>query len=205
MNNFEQGEKLSALRDLILDRAEADREELLDRARREAQEWVAAETEKLTREIGVTLADAKRRSDEIRRRQALSAERERSTEALRLQNRLLQEAQGMLLDRLTALRDQPEYPKILAALAMDAAASLGEGPMRLRLAAVDAAQGDPVVWLVRTERPELDLSFDPDPAPILGGCVVESADGRRSASADFRTRAQEMADSLADRLLPLLQ
>jgi V/A-type H+-transporting ATPase subunit E len=205
MMEREQTEKLDALRDLILDRAEADRRSELDQARDEARVWASGEEEKLSRELTVLLADAKRRSEEIHRRELLSAEKERNTEGLRLQNRLLLEAQGHLTDRLVALRDRPDYDQILAALALDAAESLGQGPKKLRLAALDGERGDKAVWIARTEQPDQELVFDPDPAPILGGCVVESEDGRKMAGADFRTKAQELMNTLADRLLPLLQ
>ena len=101
-----QNEKLNALRDLILDRADGQRTVLLREARQEADAWVAQETEKLAREAELVVQDARNRSEDIRRRQILTAERERSTETLRLQNRLLGEALGMLQDELVKLRER---------------------------------------------------------------------------------------------------
>ena len=187
-----QNEKLNALRDLILDRADGQRTVLLREARQEADAWVAQETEKLAREAELVVQDARNRSEDIRRRQILTAERERSTETLRLQNRLLGEALGMLQDELVKLRERGDYPQILAGLILEA------------LAAAGADLGDQVVWMAKTERPGLDLSFDPSPAPILGGLWLASEDGRRQVNADWHQRAREMADELAGRLMPLL-
>lgn len=200
-----QNEKLNALRDLILDRADGQRTVLLREARQEADAWVAQETEKLAREAELVVQDARNRSEDIRRRQILTAERERSTETLRLQNRLLGEALGMLQDELVKLRERGDYPQILAGLILEALAAAGaEGTYRVRLAAADADLGDQVVWMAKTERPGLDLSFDPSPAPILGGLWLASEDGRRQVNADWHQRAREMADELAGRLMPLL-
>ena len=200
-----QNEKLNALRDLILDRADGQRTVLLREARQEADAWVAQETEKLAREAELVVQDARNRSEDIRRRQILTAERERSTETLRLQNRLLGEALGMLQDELVKLRERGDYPQILAGLILEALAAAGaEGTYRVRLAAADADLGDQVVWMAKTERPGLDLAFDPSPAPILGGLWLASEDGRRQVNADWHQRAREMADELAGRLMPLL-
>ena len=200
-----QNEKLNALRDIILDRADGQRSVLLREAKQEADAWTAQEPEKLDRETDLVLQDARNRSEDIRRRQILTAERERSTETLRLQNRLLGEALGMLQAELVRLRDRDDYPQILAGLVLEGVAAAGqEGTYRVRLAAADAALGDQVVGMAKTERPGLELTYAPNPAPVLGGVWLASEDGRRQVNADWHQRAREMADELAERLMPLL-
>ncbi len=75
-------EKIGALRDIILDRADSRKKELVAGARQEAEEWMLRETEKLQRETNLILQDARKRAEDIRRRQILSAERKiyRNTE-----------------------------------------------------------------------------------------------------------------------------
>jgi V/A-type H+-transporting ATPase subunit E len=151
------------------------------------------------------MADAKQRSEEIYRRQLLSAEREKATEALRQQNRFLNEALKKYQDGLVHLRERKDYADILTALAVDAARSMhGSSPVRLRLAAVDSSLGSKVAAAVNAKLPEVKMIFDTEPAMILGGCVVESADGRRQVNSDWQSRTQEISDTLADRLLALL-
>ena len=72
-------EKISALQNIILEHANQQREALATDARKEAEQWLSKEMSKLERETNSVLADAKSRSEEIHRRQILSAEREKST------------------------------------------------------------------------------------------------------------------------------
>lgn len=198
-------EKIGNLRDIILDRADDEKKNQLDKGRREAETWLDHETEKLHRETNLILQDARKRAEDIRRRQILAAEREKATETLRLQNRLLSDAMGRLQDQLVHLRDSDQYADILAGMCLDAADSLGMSvPLKVRLSAVDMSLAVRVINNVCAAKPGLRISFDPEPAPILGGCWIVTADGHRQVNMDWQNITQEMADSLAERLLPLL-
>jgi V/A-type H+-transporting ATPase subunit E len=198
-------EKIGTLRDIILDRADARKRELVAGARHESEEWLLRETDKLQHETNIILQDARKRAEDIRRRQILSAEREKSTETLRLQNRILSEALGRLQDKLVYLRDREDYADILAGICVDAVNSLREREgLKFRLSAVDLPLSDKVISKVHEIMPEVGLVFDPEPAPILGGCWVSTKDNRRQVNSDWQSLTQEMADTLAERLLPLL-
>jgi V/A-type H+-transporting ATPase subunit E len=198
-------EKIAALQNIILEHANSQKEILASDARREAEAWLSREISKLDRETSAVIADAKARSEEIYRRQILSAEREKSSETLRLQNRLLSEAMRKFQDGLVRLREREDYPEILAALAVSSARSLGsEGPVKLKLAAADIGLGDKIAADVNARYPEIGMVFDHTSVPILGGCCVESADGKRQINADWQSRTQEVADTLAGRILALL-
>lgn len=198
-------EKIGTLRDIILDRADAQKKDLTTAARREAEEWMLKETEKLQNETNIILQDARKRAEDIRRRQILSAEREKSTETLRLQNRILSEALGRLQDKLVYLRDREDYADILAGICVDAVNSLREKEgLKFRLSAVDLGLADKVISKVSEVLPGTELVFDPEPAPILGGCWVSTKDNRRQVNSDWQSLTQEMADTLAEQLLPLL-
>lgn len=198
-------EKIGNLRDIILDRADSEKKQNVTRGQREAEEWLKNETEKLQRETNLILQDAHKRAEDIRRRQILAAEREKSTESLRLQNRILSDAMGRLQDKLVHLREREDYTEILTGMCLDAMNSLGtKVPLKLRLSAVDTSRAVAVIEKACKTRPEAKLSFDPEPAPILGGCWVATADGHRQVNMDWQNMTLEMADSLAERLLPLL-
>lgn len=198
-------EKISALQNIILEHANTQKSALASDARKEAESWLVKETEKLDREAALIVSDAKSRSEDIHRRQILSAEREKTTEALRQQNRLLQQAVKKFQDELVRLREREDYPEILMALALGAARSIPDSaPLRLRLSAQDTALGERIVAAVNAKFPAAEMTFDHEPAPIIGGCWVEAADRRRQINADWQSRTQESADILADRLLALL-
>jgi V/A-type H+-transporting ATPase subunit E len=198
-------EKITALQGIILEHANSQRSAIVAEARREAEAWLRKEITKLERETSAVMADAKQRSEEIHRRLILSAEREKATEALRQQNRFLNEAMKKFQDGLVLLRERSDYVKILSALAINAARSLkSQPPIKLRLAAADSSLGNKIAAEVNARIPGAGMIFESEPAPILGGCIVESADGRRQINADWQSRAQEVSDTLADRLLALL-
>lgn len=198
-------EKISALQSIILEQANDQRSALASDARKEAEAWLAKESEKLERETALVLSDAKTRAEEIHRRQLLSAEREKSTEALRQQNRLLQQAMRKFQDEMIRLRDRDNYADILAGIATGAARSLADSaPVKLRLAAIDASLGAKIADAVNAKFPAAKMTFDAEPAPIIGGCWVVAADGKRQVNADWQARTQEVGDLLADRLLSLL-
>lgn len=204
-NEVITNEKITALQNIILEHANAERAVMASDARKEAEGWLAKEMAKLDKETNAVIADAKVRSEDIHRRQILSAEREKSTEALRQQNRLLQEALKKFQDALVRLRERKDYGDILTALALSAARNMVDAaPLKLRLAAIDAALGDDVAARVNKKMPDAKMTFDHESIPILGGCWVESADGKRQINADWQSRTQEVADTLADRLLELL-
>jgi len=199
-------EKISALQNIILQHANQQKEALATDARKEAEQWLSKEISKLDRETGSVLADAKSRAEDIHRRQILSAEREKTTEALRQQNRLLQETLKKFQDGLSRLRERPDYDKILTGLAISGAKALDKEPgtLRLKLAALDAGLGESVAGTANEKLGDGRIVFDHEPAPIIGGAWVTTGDGRRQINADWQSRTQETADILADRLLPLL-
>jgi V/A-type H+-transporting ATPase subunit E len=201
----ERNDKLNGLRELLLLQAEQDRMKLLEKAKREAETLVKEESARIAREEELILKEAAERAESTRRRQVMAAERDKTGEGLRLQNRLLGEAVSMLEDRFTRLREGEDYVRILAGLVAEAASVLPESEgLRIRLAATDAAIGTAVAGACRELLPGLEVTFDPDPAPIMGGAWISTADGRRFVAADWRNRAREAAAELAERLLPLL-
>ena len=124
-------QKLSALRDLILDKAEAEAMKITQKAQQEADEWLSQELVKIEQEVDLIMNDARRRAEEIRRRELLAAEREVSRERLRLQNRLITQARAMFLDELVALRSREDHWMILLGLlfeAQEAIVDLKQGP-----------------------------------------------------------------------------
>lgn len=198
-------EKMAVLRDMILDSAAGDKQKIISDARAEAEEWLLKEAEKLEREKNMIIQDARKRAEEIRRRQIMSAERDKAADALRLQNRMLTEALGRFQDKLIHLRGREDYAGILAGMCADAAASLaGAQKLKLRLAVVDAHLAGDVIDKVKISNPGVEIIFDAEPAPISGGCWITTEDGKRLINSDWQNIAQEMADTLAERLLPLL-
>lgn len=205
MNDSADNKKIDTLRDMILERADDEKKELSNTAGNEAEKWVEQETAKLQREINLILQDARKRSEDIHRRQVISAERDKAAEKFRLQNRLLSEAMGRLQDKLVRLRDRDDYAGILTGMCVEAADALkGCTSIKIRLAAIDAALAGKVTARLSALMPKVKFAFDPDPAPILGGCIVTTEDNSKQVNMDWQSLTEEMADDMAQRLLPLL-
>lgn len=197
--------KITVLQNLILAKANTEKERLVSEARSSAADWITAEFAALEKDAEAVLSDARSRGAEIRRRQLMAAERERATEGLRLQSKLLRDAMSKFRDGLVKLRDEEGYADVLTALAASAARDmLSSAPLVLKLAALDSSLGDDVAARVNERFPNARMTFSREPVPILGGCWVGSADGRRQISSDWQTIAQEASDDLASRILEQL-
>lgn len=199
-------QKLGALRDLILDKAEAEVMRITQKAQREADEWLSQELVKIDQEADLIINDARRRAEEIRRRELLAAEREVSREKLRLQNRLITQAKAVFLDELVALRSREDHWMILLGLlleAQEALVDLEKGS--LRLAAIDSPLGERIVSRSKELRPQIDMRFDSTPAPILGGLWLIDDTGNRQVNSDWQTKVVEMSDTLTERLMTIWQ
>lgn len=199
-------QKLGALRDLILDKAEAEAMRITQKAQQEADEWLSQELVKIDQEADLIINDARRRAEEIRRRELLAAEREVSREKLRLQNRLITQAKAVFLDELVALRSREDHWMILLGLlleAQEALVDLKKGS--LRLAAIDSPLGERIVSRSKELRPQIDMRFDPTPAPILGGLWLIDDTGNRQVNSDWQTKVVEMSDTLTERLMAIWQ
>ncbi|KRT35132.1 V-type ATP synthase subunit E family protein [Acetomicrobium hydrogeniformans] len=199
-------QKLGALRDLILDKAEAEVMRITQKAQREADEWLSQELVKIDQEADLIINDARRRAEEIRRRELLAAEREVSREKLRLQNRLITQAKAVFLDELVALRSREDHWMILLGLlleAQEALVDLEKGS--LRLAAIDSPLGERIVSKSEELRPQIDMRFDSAPAPILGGLWLIDDRGNRQVNSDWQTKVVEMSDTLTERLMTIWQ
>ncbi|MEN2996263.1 MAG: V-type ATP synthase subunit E family protein [Acetomicrobium sp.] len=199
-------QKLGALRDLILDKAEAEAMRITQKAQQEADEWLSQELVKIDQEADLIINDARRRAEEIRRRELLAAEREISREKLRLQNRLITQAKAVFLDELVALRSREDHWMVLLGLlleAQEALVDLKKGS--LRLAAIDSPLGERIVSRSKELRPQIDMRFDSTPAPILGGLWLIDDRGNRQVNSDWQTKVVEMSDTLTERLMAIWQ
>lgn len=199
-------QKLGALRDLILDKAEAEAMRITQKAQQEADEWLSQELVKIDQEADLIINDARRRAEEIRRRELLAAEREVSREKLRLQNRLITQAKAVFLDELVALRSREDHWMVLIGLLLEsqeALVDLKKGS--LRLAAIDSPLGERIVSRSKELRPQIDMRFDSTPAPILGGLWLIDDTGNRQVNSDWQTKVVEMSDTLTERLMAIWQ
>ncbi|MDO4987982.1 MAG: V-type ATP synthase subunit E [Synergistes sp.] len=198
-------EKVNNLRDIILRSADSENKAELERAKKEAEMWLLNEKEKLRRETDIIIADANKRAEDIRRRQILAAERERTTETLRLRNKILSEAMSMFNEKVSRLRERSDYTDILVGMCIDGAVALGKKqPLKVRFAASDAHLAKDVIRATAEFCKGYKLSFDAEPAPILGGCRIITEDGRKQANMDWQTITEEKTGELAERLLSML-
>lgn len=198
-------DKLASLRNLLLKKADDEREAVLESARQEAAAWLEEQNAALDRMVEQIHSDAVKRAEEISKRQISGAETARTKERLRLQNILLDEAVEMLQEELIQVRNTSGYLNVLAGLALEGAARLPAGSeVKIQLAREDVSLGEPLAVRLKDFRPDLTFSFDTEAAPILGGVWLSAPDGSWRVPADWREVINGMKDSLAGRVLSIL-
>ncbi|NLA91204.1 MAG: ATPase [Synergistaceae bacterium] len=198
-------EKLASLRNLLLNKADDEREAVLESARQEAAAWLEEQNIALDRMVEQIHSEAVRRAEEISRRQISGAETARTKERLRLQNILLDEAVDMLQRELIQVRNTAAYLPILAGLALEGASRLPAGSeVKIQLAQEASSLGAPLAARLKAFSPDLPFTFDTEAAPILGGVWLSASDGSWRVPADWREVISGMKDSLAERVLSIL-
>jgi vacuolar-type H+-ATPase subunit E/Vma4 len=201
---YDEKKKLSELRAIILQKGNLERERILAEAKTEAEKWTDEQTRQLDAMIAKIKADTAKRSREITSRQMAEAENARDKDRLRLQSDLIRNALLIFQSALVGLAERPDYGAILTGLAAEVCERLpkgGNGKVKMRLRAEDALHGEAVEGALRSRFPELDIAFDADAAPIIGGVLLYSEEEKWQVVADWKSKAEEMADDVAKAVL----
>ncbi|MDR1048837.1 MAG: hypothetical protein LBL51_03700, partial [Synergistaceae bacterium] len=106
---YDEQEKLSGLRAMILRKGDLERERLLSDARAEAERWTEEQTKHLEAMVAGIRADAMKRAGELTARQWAEAETARGKDRLRLQNELARKALLAFQNALIAFDKRPDY------------------------------------------------------------------------------------------------
>jgi len=211
VNNVAQGgsivehdgrKKLAELKSIILNKGDVERERILSEARVEAEKWTEEQAKQLDTMITVIKADATKRSYEVASRQLVEAETMRDKNRLRMQNELVNKALILLQNALVNFANRPDYDAILTGVAAEVCERFPKGQkVKMRLRAEDASHGKDVANALSLRFTGLDISFDSTPALILGGVFLYSEEEKWRVVADWKTKVEEMADSVAKTVL----
>ena len=199
---YDEKKKLSELQSMILQKGDSERERILEEAHREAAEWLAGQTAQLDAMVASIRADATKRSHEVTARHMIEAESNRDKDRLRLQNELIQDALAQFQNALVAFSGRPDYEEILTGVAAEVCSRFPKGQkIKLRLRAEDATHGPTLAGALKARFPELDIAFDGEGAPILGGVLLYSEEEKWRVVADWKSKVEEMADAVARAVL----
>ncbi|MDR2527403.1 MAG: hypothetical protein LBD04_00060 [Synergistaceae bacterium] len=199
---YDERKKLAELQAMILGKGDAERERVLSEARQEAVKWVEDQTKQLEGMAASIKSDAAKRAREITSRQLIEAEAARDKSRLRLQSDLARKALVLLQDALSAFDKRPDYDAILTGVAAEACERFPGGQkVKMRFRAEDAVHGEAVAQALKLRFPNLDVTFDATPAPIMGGVYLYSEEEKWRVVADWKTKVEEMADGVAKAVL----
>ena len=199
---YDDKEKLSELQSMILRKGDEDRERIISEARAEAEKWMEEQTKQLDAMVAAIRADATKRSSEMTSRQLTEAEITRDKNRFRLQNELVNKALALLQNALVDFSSRPDYDAILTGAAAEACERLPKGQkVKIRLRAEDEAHGEAVARVLSPRFPGLELSFDRTPAAIAGGVFLYSDEEKWRVVVDWKSKVEEMADSVAKAVL----
>jgi vacuolar-type H+-ATPase subunit E/Vma4 len=199
-----EAEKLKNLCNLVLHRADVEHDKIIDDARNGINLWVNEQQATLDAECDAIAKDASKRANEIEIRQITNAKSECSHERMKLQNKYVDEAYSIFQDKLEALRGRGDYKEILAGLAFEAIERFPKGQdISLRLSGADAGLGEEIAAMINRAMP-VNITFDPVPGEFSGGVMILSSDGHWSIVSDWRAKTEELADTIAARVLAAL-
>lgn len=199
---YDEKKKLSELQMIILNKASEEQAQILEEARLERDRWVAEQTAQLDAMCENIKNDAAKRAQEITTRHLLEAEGDRDKNRLRLQSSLVFKALTLLHDSMLAFSKRADYEAILAGWALEVCARFPNArKLRMRLRAEDALYGESIVEFLKKRLPELDIAFDNTPAEVLGGVVIFSEEEKWRVVADWKTKIEEITDTVAKAVL----
>jgi vacuolar-type H+-ATPase subunit E/Vma4 len=196
--------KLRELCNIVLKRADVERNRIINDARDEIDLWVKEQQILLEAECGTISKDAKKRADEISTRQISDAKNEINRERLKLQNKCVYEAKALFQKKLEAMRKHVDYKYILAGLALEAIEKVNKKQdILLRLSAEDVELGEEIAAIINEAAP-INIIFDSTPGKFAGGVMISSADGHWSVVSDWNAKTDELADTISARVLAVL-
>ena len=185
------------LSDEILRDARKKAEQTLAQAEREAEAILGAAAKDAEATVQKALEAARRRADAAAQATLATVVQETHRNLLEAQEgelaKLFDAARARLADR-TAY----DYPAILAGLAANAMASICADQVVIELAEADRAIAADS-WLGEVRRRvgrDVSISVSPQAAPIDGGVIVRSADGRLLYDNSFAARLRRLAPVL---------
>ncbi len=195
---YDEKKKLAELQSMVLHKGTEERTRILEEARAEADKWIAEQTKQLNAMVASIKSDAIKRSNEMTTRHLIEAETSRDKDRLRLQNELVHKALALFQDALVEFSKRSDYDAILTGVAAEVCGRLPKGQkVKIRLRAEDLPYGETVADALGACFPEIDVSFDATPAPILGGVLLYSEEEMWRVVADWKSKVEEMADVVA--------
>jgi len=178
----------------VLRKAEQDAKQIEEKAQKEAAETrrstIDAASARAAKEKVIVLntIDLEVKRIEIETKESVISEAFRS-------------AEKRLLERKTY-----DYPAVLAELIASAAKAIGGSSFRIALGKDDHSTDISALQKRVSQKlsAQIELKLDPTPAPIRGGTVVVSSDGRRMIDNSFSAREARLHEPLRRRIAAIL-
>ncbi|ADC68703.1 H(+)-transporting two-sector ATPase E subunit [Methanocaldococcus sp. FS406-22] len=158
----------------IISEAEEEKAKILEKAKEEAEKRKAEILKKGEKEAEMTKS-----------RIISEAKLEAKKKLLEAKEEIIEMAINKLKEELVKLPEQPEYKDKLVNLIKDGAVSLGGGELIVRLNSRDMELiEDSTLWNLEKEiesiTKKVTVLKKGDPVDIIGGCIIETADGLKS-------------------------
>jgi vacuolar-type H+-ATPase subunit E/Vma4 len=189
------------LSDEILKDAATKAERIRKRAERDAAKRLEAAAREAEAARERALDVARRRADRAAASILATVEQESRRDLLVAQEAELDKLFDAARQRL-ADRKGYDYPAVVAGLAAQAIRAVGSGQVVMELAEADRALATEA-WLAEVRRrvrtnggADVAIAVSPNPAPIDGGVVVRSADGRLVYDNSFAARLRRLRPDL---------
>ncbi|MGB9497580.1 MAG: V-type ATP synthase subunit E [Dissulfuribacterales bacterium] len=180
-------DQISLLCRAISEKGQKEAGEILSGAREQADHILQKARENRQRNLEEHISQERRSAYQRAHQVVSAAELKAGQQVMAAKQALLREVFEEAEKRLSALRDEPEYPDILKFLAIQAVSSLPEGHCWIQVRKNDQGLFSQDMLIDISKETGQAAELLPEPADISGGCLVFSADKKILADFSFGT------------------
>jgi V/A-type H+-transporting ATPase subunit E len=195
---------LSAIANEVVGDVQKEAEAVIAAAEKEAKETLRAAKEQADQTYREIINQAKQRAETERRKIA-------SVTEVAIRNQLLQTKEDMVdaafekaLEKLREFVQTPQYPEYLTSLIGTVAKKIGQNNLVVQVNAKDAAWLDGAELKRLSSKLSVDLELSKTNLECVGGCIIQTADGKIFYDNTIDNRLEELKPTLRVEIAKIL-
>ncbi|PCN51211.1 hypothetical protein B6U99_00245 [Candidatus Geothermarchaeota archaeon ex4572_27] len=196
------------LKEEIFKETEATVNEILGKAREEAEKVIAEARERAKSIMEARKQEVLKKYADVERARLAMAKLEGRKLVLETETRLVEEAVKEARARLAKVERDDKYLDILVRLTCEAIENVGEGEVILYVNKEDIEflnkRWDAFVSKVWEKHPKVSMKLSKEPTEIMGGVIVSSTDGLKIYNNSFDARLNRVIEGERGRIVSIL-
>lgn len=197
--------KLSALKDYVRSVADSDADGLIAEAEKRAEEIKKSYEETAKSKAAEILSNAEKRADTVARKEMSQSLAKTSRALMDAKNEILMDALERLRTGINGLADGASYANFLEAAAIEAIEAFGEKKIVVKVREKDRKFMEDLLGPLEKRFGGIEIILSEESADIVGGIVVESADGRVVIENTLENKFEEIKERFSTELFSNLR